>query len=64
MPHPNSLMYNVYVIPFWPMKVFWFCRKTVQLALIRDFPEVPDEKHPDALISRSYFGKPWFLTNK
>lgn len=27
MPHPNSLMYNVYVVPFWPMKVYWTLRK-------------------------------------
>lgn len=27
MPHPNSLMFNVYVIPFWPMKMYWFTRK-------------------------------------
>ena len=27
MPHPNSLMYNVYVVPFWPMKVYWTVKK-------------------------------------
>ena len=27
MPHPNSLMYNVYIIPFYPMKVYWFTAK-------------------------------------
>jgi hypothetical protein len=27
MPHPNSLMYNVYVIPFWPMKAYWTIKK-------------------------------------
>ena len=27
MPHPNSLMYNVYVIPFLPMKVYWTLKK-------------------------------------
>ena len=29
MPHPNSLMYNVYAIPFWPMKVYWTLRKVI-----------------------------------
>ena len=23
----DSLMYNVYVVPFWPMKVYWTLRK-------------------------------------
>lgn len=32
MPHPNSLMYNVYVIPFWPMKVYWTLRKVSPVA--------------------------------
>ena len=27
MPHPNSLMYNAYPIPFWPMKVYWTLKK-------------------------------------
>lgn len=37
MPHPNSLMYNVYVIPFWPMKVYWTIRKVSgALCLTRD----------------------------
>jgi len=27
MPHPNSLMYNVYVVPFWPMKMYWAVAK-------------------------------------
>jgi len=31
MPHPNSLMYNVYVVPFWPMKVYWTLRKVSPL---------------------------------
>jgi hypothetical protein len=53
-------MYNVYVIPFWPMKVYWFMRKTVQLVTINDFPE-PPENHPDLKISRSYFPTPSFL---
>ncbi len=30
MPHPNSLMFNVYVIPFYPMKVYWFFRKVLR----------------------------------
>ena len=50
MPHPNSLMYNVYPV-FWPMKVFWFCRKSIQILFIRDFPPVP-EGHPDEKIVR------------
>ena len=53
-------MYNVYVIPFWPMKVYWFLRKTVQLVAVQDFPEVP-EGHPDAAIRRGYFPTPGFL---
>ena len=37
MPHPNSLMYNVYVVPFWPMKVYWTLRKvSASLFLTRD----------------------------
>ncbi len=32
MPHPNSLTYNVFVFPFYPMKVYWFLRK-VRLAV-------------------------------
>ena len=60
MPHPNSLMYNVYVIPFWPMKVFWFFRKSFQLLTLNDFPVVP-ETHPDKAISRGYFPIPAFL---
>ena len=55
MPHPNSLMYNVYLVPFLPLKAFWFLRKSAQLILIQDFPAVPDG-HPDAKISRGYFG--------
>jgi hypothetical protein len=27
MPHPNSLMYNAYPIPFWPMKMYWTLKK-------------------------------------
>lgn len=27
MVHQNSLMYNVYAIPFYPMKVYWFFKK-------------------------------------
>ena len=27
MVHQNSLMYNVYAIPFYPMKVYWFVKK-------------------------------------
>jgi hypothetical protein len=60
MPHPNSLMYNVYVVPFWPMKIYWFLRKSVQLVAIQDFPEVP-ENHPDAAIRRGYFAVPSFM---
>ena len=59
MPHPNSLGFNF--PPFWPAKCYWFARKSLQLILIRDFPEVPDEKHPDAKISRSYFPVPAFM---
>ena len=55
MPHPNSLMYNVYLVPFLPMKVFWFLRKSAQLILIQDFPAIP-ENHPDNKIHRGYFG--------
>ena len=33
MPHPNSLMYNVYVIPFLPMKVYWTLAKVSQSSL-------------------------------
>ena len=29
MPHPNSLMYNVYAVPFWPMKVYWTLKKVI-----------------------------------
>lgn len=54
MPHPNSLMYNVYVVPFWPMKVFWTVRKATTIVFIRDFPTPPDG-HPDTKISRAYF---------
>ena len=53
MPHPNSLMYNVYIPIFYPLKAFWFLRKTAQLLLIQDFPAVPDG-HPDAAIRRGY----------
>ncbi len=34
MPHPNSLMYNVYAIPFWPMKVYWTLKKVIPPSLI------------------------------
>ena len=57
MPHPNSLMYNAYPIPFWPMKVYWTLRKAAMIVLIRDFPAVP-ENHPDNKISRAYFTIP------
>ena len=53
MPHPNSLMYNVYAIPFWPCKVYWTLRKATIIVFIRDFP-APPESHPDAKISRAY----------
>jgi len=33
MPHPNSLMYNVYVIPFWPMKAYWTLKKVFSFGL-------------------------------
>ena len=59
MPHPNSLMYNAFPV-FWPAKAFWFTRKSVQLLLIRDFPEVP-ENHPDQKIRRGYFPMPAFM---
>ena len=52
MPHPNSLMYNVYPI-FWPMKVYWFMRKSVQILFLYDFPPVPDG-HPDKAITRGF----------
>ena len=60
MPHPNSLMYNVYLVPFLPMKVFWFMRKAAQLVLVMDFPAVP-EGHPDEAIRRGYFPTPSFM---
>ena len=47
MPHPNSIMYNVYIFPFWPMKAYWFMAKSVQLITLRDFP-TPAADHPDA----------------
>jgi hypothetical protein len=53
-------MFNVYVIPYWPQKVYWFMRKSVQLALIADFP-TPPEGHPDNQIRRGYFPMPGFL---
>ena len=63
MPHPNSLMYNVYPF-FWPMKVYWFCRKSLQILFIRDFPPVP-EGHPDEKIVRGLpmpsFMKHWVV---
>ncbi len=59
MPHPNSLMYNVYV-PFWPLKAFWFVRRSAELAFIKDFP-TPPENHPDNEISRGYFAMPAFM---
>jgi len=52
-------MYNTYPV-FWPFKAYWFMRKTFQLFLIKDFPEVP-ENHPDRLISRGYFPMPSFM---
>ena len=52
MPHPNSLMYNVYPI-FWPMKVFWFTRKSLTILFLKDFP-TPPEGHPDNNISRGF----------
>lgn len=57
MPHPNSLMYNVYVIPFWPMKAYWTLKKATKIVFIRDFPPVP-AGHPDEKISRAYFQIP------
>ena len=32
MPHPNSLMYNVYAVPFWPMKVYWTLKKVILIS--------------------------------
>ncbi len=61
MPHPNSLMYNVYPV-FYPLKVYWFFRKSFQLLTLNDFPEVPDG-HPDQKINRGYFPKPKFLSH-
>ena len=60
MPHPNSLMYNVYIIPFYPAKVYWFTMKSLQLLTLRDFPEAP-ENHPDRAIRRSYIPLPAFM---
>jgi len=59
MPHPNSIMYNVYP-PFWFAKIYWFTAKSVQLLTLRDFPTPPPE-HPDLQISRAYFPWPSFL---
>ena len=59
MPHPNSLMYNIIPV-FWPMKVYWFNMKFLQLLTLNDFPEVP-ENHPDLAIRRGYFPMPAFM---
>ena len=63
MPHENSLMYNVYIIPFWPMKAWWTLKKATKIVLLKDFPNIRDKKfaedvspdHPDFKIKRSYF---------
>ena len=59
MPHENSLLYNAIPV-WWPMKAYWFTRKTVQLIFLRDFP-TPPENHPDHAIDRSYFKVPGFM---
>jgi hypothetical protein len=53
MPHVNSLLYNVFVIPYWPMKVYWFTMKSLKIATLNDFP-TPDENHPDKQLKRTY----------
>lgn len=42
MPHPNSLMYNVYAVPFWPMKVYWTLKKVIYTSfdILRSQPDV------------------------
>ena len=38
MVHQNSLMYNVYAIPFYPMKVYWFVKKvTPRIIFIQNY---------------------------
>ncbi|CAI2383406.1 unnamed protein product [Moneuplotes crassus] len=41
MVHQNSLMYNVYAIPFFPMKIYLFVKKSIKLFLVLDFPQPP-----------------------
>ena len=61
MPHENSLMYNVYLPIFWPMKVFyWFPKKALRILMLKDFP-TPPTGHPDCSISRAYFKLPFSL---
>ena len=49
MPHPNSLMYNVYIIPFYPLKAYWFVRKVSGArALTRSYAD-PDDPHAPRL---------------
>eukprot|EP00352_Strombidinopsis_acuminata_P002691 CAMPEP_0176377732 /NCGR_PEP_ID=MMETSP0126-20121128/29105_1 /TAXON_ID=141414 ORGANISM="Strombidinopsis acuminatum, Strain SPMC142" /NCGR_SAMPLE_ID=MMETSP0126 /ASSEMBLY_ACC=CAM_ASM_000229 /LENGTH=62 /DNA_ID=CAMNT_0017739709 /DNA_START=20 /DNA_END=204 /DNA_ORIENTATION=- len=54
MPHPNSLLFNVFIIPFYPFKFYWFLRKTTQLVTLNDFP-TPPENSEDAKLGRRYF---------
>mmetsp|Transcript_20155 Transcript_20155/g.22491 ORF Transcript_20155/g.22491 Transcript_20155/m.22491 type:complete len:80 (+) Transcript_20155:26-265(+) len=56
MVHQNSLMYNVYAIPFFPMKVYWFAKKSLVLFFMMDFPAVP-KGHKHERIHRNMF---WF----
>ena len=53
MPHPNSLLYNVFIFPWYPMKAFWFVRKSATMITLNDFPEVP-KGHKDEIINRAY----------
>ena len=56
MPHPNSLMYNVYIIPFYPLKAYWFVRK-VSDRFARPHSSLsadPEDPHPPRLPQGSW----------
>ena len=58
MPHPNSLMYNAYPIPFWPMKVYWTLRKVTTTSLILIWCiGCPDRANPG--LPRRSWRSPW-----
>lgn len=48
----RSLKYGCFVIPYWPMKLYWMTKKGAKMAFMKDFP-TPPEGHPDNNIRRS-----------